>query len=688
MKDKREVLEQIFGYNTFRGGQEPLMDAILDRQDAMGIMPTGAGKSLCYQVPALLLDGVTLVVSPLISLMKDQVGALVQAGVRAAYINSSLTPSQVTQVLENMGYGQYKLVYVAPERLLHDRFLEAVSRVDISLVAVDEAHCVSQWGQDFRPHYLDIPQFIAALPKRPVVAAFTATATDRVRQDIEEFLHLSDPVRAMTGFDRENLYFDVRHGPGRRDAIIHYIQDRPGKSGIVYCLTRKDVEAVCERLNEAGIPATRYHAGLSETERRENQESFQTDERPVMVATNAFGMGIDKSNVAYVLHCGMPKNLESYYQEAGRAGRDGSPATCVLFYAAQDIATNTFFIQMDSEEQREMDPELREALIARDKARLSHMVSYCKTTACLRNHILAYFGEQREDDCGNCANCKQTFAEQDITVEAQKILSCVKRMNERYGKILVAEVLKGKETGKPIEFGLNRLSTYGVLRELTGKRILELIDALVELGYLHITESDIRRGLYPVVKLGSRAKGVLFDGEQVTIRVRNEPERPKKQRRARKRAELEDITLPDATLFERLRGLRTELARLQGVPPYMVFSDATLVEMSEVVPVTEEALLGINGVGGRKLERYGADFLAVLKAHRPEQVPEARSTRTAEKVADTATYLSDKPWGVYENTMLEAQVLGGMSVEEIAAELERPIADVRTRLRELEYDVG
>lgn len=686
MKDKRTVLEKVFGYNAFRGGQEPLIDAILTGQDAMGIMPTGAGKSLCYQVPALLLDGVTLVVSPLISLMKDQVGALVQAGVRAAYINSSLSPAQVTQVLENMSYGQYKLVYVAPERLLHDRFLEAVSRVDISLVAVDEAHCVSQWGQDFRPHYLDIPAFITALPKRPVVAAFTATATDRVRQDIEEFLHLHSPARAITGFDRENLYFEVRRGPGRKEEILRYIQDRPGRSGIVYCLTRKDVEAVCEGLNAAGVPATRYHAGLSDKERQENQERFQTDQRPVMVATNAFGMGIDKSNVSYVLHCGMPKNLESYYQEAGRAGRDGSSADCVLFYTAQDIATNTFFIQMDSEEQREMEPELREALIARDKARLNQMVSYCKTTVCLRKHILAYFGEGREQGCGNCFNCKQTFAEQDITVEAQKILSCVKRMNERYGKTLVAEVLKGKATGKPIEFGLDKLSTYGVLQDLTGRRILDLIEVLVELDYLHITESDIQRGLYPIVKLGPRAKGVLFDGEQVHIKVLDEPKQPKK-RRARKREELEELTLPNADLFEKLRGLRTELARLQGVPPYMVFSDATLVEMSEVVPVTEEALLGINGVGGRKLERYGADFLGILKAHRPEQTPEPKEPTTHKTTTKSVNYLSDKPWGVYENTMLEAQLLGGMSIEEIATELERPVTDIQTRLRELGYEI-
>jgi len=617
-QDKVSILEQVFGYNAFRGGQEPLIDAILRGQDAIGVMPTGAGKSICYQVPALLLPGVTVVVSPLISLMKDQVGNLVQAGVSAAYMNSSLSAGQIDRVLDHLEQGQYKLVYVAPERLLNDRFLQVVSRAEVSLVAVDEAHCVSQWGQDFRPHYLDVAQFIEMLPKRPVVSAFTATATGRVRRDIEDFLGLDDPCRVVTGFDRENLSFEVRHGRGRKDAIVRYVQERPGKSGVIYCLTRKEVDSICQRLNEASILATRYHAGLSDRERQANQDDFQTDERPVMVATNAFGMGIDKSNVSYVLHCGMPKNLESYYQEAGRAGRDGSPADCVLFYSGQDIATNQFFIQMDSDGQREMDAEAREALQERDRARLNQMVSYCKTTACLRGHILSYFGEARMSGCENCSNCKQTFVEQDITVEAQKILSCVKRMDERYGKILVAEVLKGKQKGRVVQFGLDSLSTYGVLRDLTDRRILDLIETLIEMEYLQVTESDIQRGLYPVVMLGSRARGVLFGGEQVSMRVANEPEEPVRKRRAKKRTELAELTLSEtgAGLFEQLRGLRTELAKVQGVPPYMVFSDAALVEMSEVVPTTLTAFLEINGVGQKKLERYGTDFLEVLRRHR------------------------------------------------------------------------
>jgi len=614
--DKLAILEKVFGYKVFRGGQEDLMDAVLSGRDAIGIMPTGAGKSICYQVPALLMDGVTIVVSPLISLMKDQVGSLTQAGARAAYINSSLTDSQVRLVLENVGCGKYKLIYIAPERLLSGRFLEALGRVRVDFVAVDEAHCVSQWGQDFRPSYLDIRRFIDTLPKRPVVAAFTATATRQVRQDIVGLLSLHNPFLITTGFDRANLYFEVRQPTGRADAVLRFVTERPGKSGVVYCLTRKDVESVCERLCAAGVGATRYHAGLGDEERRRNQEAFQADERPVMVATNAFGMGIDKSNVSYVLHCGMPKNLESYYQEAGRAGRDGSPAECVLFFAEKDIATNNYFI-MQNEMQEEMEPELREALLAGDRARLSSMVGYAKTTACLRANILAYFGEVSGENCGNCYNCKHTFVEQDITVEAQKVLSCVKRMDERFGKIKVADVLKGK----PAEPWLMNLTTYGALRELTHKRILDLIGSLVDMGYLQVTEADIRRGLYPMVKLGDKARGVLFGGEQVSMRVAEVPEKPQRKRRTRKRAESDGEMLADESLFEKLRALRAELAREQSVPPYVIFHDTTLAEMSEVVPVTEEEFLEISGVGQVKFGRYGAAFLAVLRAHEGEEQP-------------------------------------------------------------------
>jgi len=621
MKDKFSVLEQIFGYKSFRGGQEPVIDAILSGQDTVGIMPTGAGESLCYQVPALLLEGVTIVVSPLISLMKDQVGSLVQAGVKAAYINSSLSAGQVEKVLENIGAGQYKLVYVAPERLLNERFLQALSNVQIALVAVDEAHCVSQWGQDFRPHYLDIRPFIERLGNRPVVAAFTATATDQVRRDIEEFLQFENPFRITTGFDRENLYFEVQRPARRTDAAVRFVVERSDKSGIIYCLSRKQVEELCDRLCAEGVSATRYHAGLGDEERRINQEKFQADTCSVMVATNAFGMGIDKSNVAYVLHCGMPKNIESYYQEAGRAGRDGMPAACVLFYADKDIMTNTLFIQGNSDLQAETDTALREALLVQDKIRLGNMVSYCKTTSCLRGYILSYFGEalEAERNCGNCFTCKHTFLERDITLEAQKILSCVKRMGERFGKQLLVETLEGKPAGKAVEFGLDRLSTYGILSDLKKKEIFELVNALVDAGYLFVTEQDVRRGIYPVVQLGAKARGVLFHGESVIIRVLEVPEEaPKKSRKGRKKEVLETLTDESASLFEALRALRLAFAKEQGVSAWIIFSDATLIEMTQTVPTTKAEFLDISGVGQTKLERYGEAFLELLRIHSRE----------------------------------------------------------------------
>ena len=698
MRDKFSVLETIFGYKTFRGGQEPLVDAILSGKDALGIMPTGAGKSLCYQVPALILDGLTIVVSPLISLMSDQVRALKQAGVSAAFLNSSLSPAQQTQVFEQLEQGRYRLLYVAPERLMHERFLQVVSKLNVSLVAVDEAHCVSQWGQDFRPSYLDVGRFIAALPARPIVAAFTATATERVQQDIEALLGLRDPFGITTGFDRENLYFEVQRPANRMEAALRFVMKRQNQSGIVYCLTRKEVEQLCERLQKLDIKATRYHAGLSDVERQENQEAFQADTSPVMVATNAFGMGIDKSNVSFVLHCGMPKNLESYYQEAGRAGRDGASAECVLYYGERDIATNTFFIQKESQAQREMDPEQREEIFRQDKERLRQMLSYCKTASCLRRHILTYFGETPVwETCGNCFLCKNTFEEVDITTETQKILSCVKRMREQYGKHMVADTLKGKLPPKAQDFGLEKLSTYGILQNLTKRRILELIDILVDMGYLQITAMDFARGQLPLVKLGEGARSVLFDGEIVMTRVLETAEEEKLVRR--KRTTVEDLA--DTTLFDQLKAVRTRLAREQGVPPYMVFSDAALVDMSERLPRTEAAFLEVSGVGQTKLARYGADFLDVIRAHvgdsgagadelvLTEAKSETAAPKWAAKLVEQAkpTATRENAWGVYANALLEAQVLGGMSLAEIAAEQGRSEEEVRGRLLELGYSV-
>ena len=427
---KEEVLKKYFGYDSFRAGQETLVNGILSGRDTLGIMPTGAGKSLCYQIPALLMSGITLVVSPLISLMKDQVTALNQAGIHAAYLNSSLTPGQYQTALRNLVQGRYKIVYVAPERLLTDSFLWAASQIEISMVSVDEAHCISQWGQDFRPSYLKIPDFVEQLPVRPVVSAFTATATAEVREDIAAILGLQDPVTLVTGFDRKNLFFSVKQPKDKLSSTLAYLTEHSGECGIIYCLTRKTVEEVHNALVGRGFSATRYHAGLSDEERRENQEDFIFDRKEIMVATNAFGMGIDKSNVRYVLHYNMPKNMESYYQEAGRAGRDGLPSECILFYSGQDVVTNQFFIdRMEAAEG--MDEETAALVQERERERLKKMTFYCFTNECLRAYILRYFGEYGDNYCGNCSNCLTQFEEKDVSETARNLIGCVKTARRR-----------------------------------------------------------------------------------------------------------------------------------------------------------------------------------------------------------------------------------------------------------------
>ncbi len=431
-QDKYDILKTYYGYDTFRDGQEELIDGLLNGQDVCGIMPTGAGKSVCYQVPALLLPHVTLVVSPLISLMKDQVRALNQMGVHAAYLNSSLSWNQYKKALAYAKEGRYKIIYVAPERLLTEDFLDFAASTPISLLAVDEAHCVSQWGQDFRPSYLKIPEFVRTLPIRPVIGAFTATATREVREDIIRMLELSDPHVAVTGFDRKNLYFEVRHDKDKYRSIRDYLLAHPDSSGVIYCATRKNVEEVCDRLLADGFRATRYHAGLSDEERRANQEAFTYDDAPIMVATNAFGMGIDKSNVRFVLHYNMPKNMESYYQEAGRAGRDGAKADCILFYSGQDVITNQFFIEQDRDNE-ELTGEALEEVRRQDRERLKKMTFYCHTTDCLRDYMLRYFGEFGSNYCGNCSNCLNTFETIDITELANDLIGCILTSGMRFG---------------------------------------------------------------------------------------------------------------------------------------------------------------------------------------------------------------------------------------------------------------
>nr|WP_326185041.1 DNA helicase RecQ [uncultured Oscillibacter sp.] len=600
---KEEALKTYFGYDAFRGGQEDIIDTLLAGRDALAIMPTGAGKSICYQIPALLLPGITLVISPLVSLMRDQVTQLVQMGVPAAFLNSSLTFKQYLLALDRAKAGRYKIIYVAPERLETEGFRSFAERADISLVAVDEAHCISQWGQDFRPSYLNIPAFVASLPKRPPIGAFTATATPDVKEDIESLLKLEDPLRVTTGFDRENLYFEVQQPDSKKAALLELVKGRPGKCGIVYCATRKNVEEVCGFLRERGVPATRYHAGLEAEERRQNQEDFLYDRAQVMVATNAFGMGIDKSDVRYVIHYNMPKDIESYYQEAGRAGRDGLPASCVLLYSGQDVRTGEFLIT-HSELREGLDARTAETLRERDLQRLRRMTGYCRTRRCLRQYILQYFGEFAPDYCGTCYNCLHNFEEVDVGREARAIVACVEELNQAFGVGLVAETLCGAETEKVRKYHLDRERSYGALSGLTQKEVRERIRFLLDEGVLTLSP-----GQYPVVRLGERAEDIARNGPSLIMKTVRE-ERPAVSRGSAS-AELDG---PAAELFQNLRALRAKIARMQGVPAYVVFTDKTLREMALARPRTMEELRAVSGVGGAKAGRYGKAFLAEIEA--------------------------------------------------------------------------
>lgn len=606
--DKYEVLKQYFGHSAFREGQAELIDAILSGRDVLGIMPTGGGKSLCYQVPALMLEGVTLVISPLISLMKDQVMALKDAGVRAAFINSSLTSAQMQTVYRNIRAGAYKIIYVAPERLDGDGFVSLAHSLRVSLVAVDEAHCISQWGQDFRPSYLRILDFIKKMPRRPVVAAFTATATKRVREDIERILQLQKPLKIVTGFDRPNLNFEVLYPKNKAATLRSLIDARPGQNGIVYCATRKSVESICQELQTVGIQATRYHAGLSDEERRKNQEDFLYDRCSVMVATNAFGMGIDKSNISYVIHYNMPKSLEAYYQEAGRAGRDGERADCLLLYSPGDVQTAKFLIQSSGENEA-LTAEEREAVIEQDIKRLQVMIGYCKTTDCLRGYILGYFGQAHPENCGNCGNCRANFSRQDITAQAQMILSCVKRAYDKLGysvgATLIIHTLAGSTEQRVLELGLDKLSTYGLMKDVSRTQIRAYMEQLEADSYL---EADPVHG---GILLTEKAGAVLFRGESVFMTTRTLLAAEKK-REKKKNAVVEHI---DNSLFETLRALRFQLSQEENVPAYIIFSNATLSDMAAKAPKTMNEFLEVSGVGEVKAERYGKIFMDEIKKY-------------------------------------------------------------------------
>ncbi|MCI5995122.1 MAG: DNA helicase RecQ [Blautia sp.] len=602
---KHEALKKYFGYDTFREGQETLVDGILSGRDVMGIMPTGAGKSLCYQIPALLLPGITLVISPLISLMKDQVSTLNQAGIHAAYLNSSLTPGQYRTAMKYMVNGQYKIIYVAPERLLTEAFINAAKQIEISMISVDEAHCISQWGQDFRPSYLKIPDFVNLLEKRPILSAFTATATREVKEDILALLGLQDPVQLTTGFDRKNLKFLVQQPGNKWQAAREIIETHREECGIIYCLTRKTVEEVCDHLVKSGYSATRYHAGLSDEERRHNQDDFLYDRKQIMVATNAFGMGIDKSNVRYVIHYNMPKNIESYYQEAGRAGRDGLPSECVLLYSGQDVVTNQFFIDK-MEPPEGADDETAAMIREREQERLKRMTFYCFTNECLREYILHYFGEYGSGYCGNCSNCLTQFEEKDVTEIAARLIGCVKESSWAFGLVAIADAVHGSRNAKILRGGLAENPYYGSCSEVPLHQLRQIMNHLVMQGYLTIA------GEYRTIQLTDTSDEIL-NGRPVfmkTARERPKPAAGTKEKKISVSAGQQDI---DRGLFEKLRALRLEIARQEKVPPYIVFSDKTLVQMCILKPQDRTEMLRVSGVGEMKYAKYGERFLEVLR---------------------------------------------------------------------------
>ena len=632
VQQAQAALKEYFGYETFRPGQAGVVEAILDSRDTLAVMPTGAGKSICYQVPGVILEGLALVVSPLVSLMGDQVRALLDAGIRGAFLNSSLTPAQQETVLGRAAGGAYQIMYVAPERLADERFLTFAQNTSIPLVAIDEAHCVSQWGQDFRPSYLTIGDFIASLPKRPAVAALTATATERVRADIVRLLDLRDPYQIVTGFDRPNLHFGVERMESKRKMawIAAYALEHGGDSGIIYCSTRKETDSVHSALVAAGIKAARYHAGMAASARQESQRAFIADDAPVMVATNAFGMGIDKSNVRYVFHHNMPGSIEAYYQEAGRAGRDGEPSTCMLLWNDADVTTRRFFVEQDSQNS---ELSVEEAAIVRASQRrlLEAMVGYCRTTACLRHYRLNYFGEEEgrvdegaaagdtallapEVGCGNCSNCEGSFESEDVTETARAVMRCVKELRGRFGKGLVVDTLRGSKSAKVLDMKLDECVSYDTLDTPAGQ-VKEIIELLVAGNYLAISD-----GSYPLLGLGVRAREAAEESFVFTMKRIVRSVKPAKEKKASKGGKVfggssaaEEAAVSEP-LFERLRVLRKRIADDTKVPPYIVFSDATLRAMCVARPTSSDEFLAVSGVGATKLERYGEAFLAEIAA--------------------------------------------------------------------------
>lgn len=602
-----ETLKTYFGYDTFREGQEKIVEAILTNRDVLAIMPTGAGKSICYQIPALILPGITLVISPLISLMQDQVKALNDAGIHAAFINSSLTENQISKALYLAASGRYKIIYVAPERLENYEFLEFARNVEISMVTVDESHCISQWGQDFRPSYLKIVEFVKNLPKRPIVSAFTATATEEVKNDILCTLSLADPEVVITGFDRKNLYYSVENIRRKDEFIMEYIEKHPTESGIIYCATRKNVDNLFELLFKRGVPVTRYHAGLTNETRKKNQDDFIYDRTPVIIATNAFGMGIDKSNVRYVIHYNMPQSMENYYQEAGRAGRDGENSQCILLFSLQDVMIDRMLL--DNKDFSDVDEEDEYLIRQRDIRRLQTMEGYCKTTGCLRNYILEYFGEKTSGPCDNCGNCHREYHEVDMTAEAKWVVNCVAETRGRYGLTIVLGTLMGAKRARLRELRTDQYKSYGALSGHSEAELRTLISQMTEMGYLYQTQEK-----YSVLKLGNITP--LKDANtRVIMRTyeEKEPDKKKKIQKAVRKRSTDALTSAGYDLFEVLRKLRLEIAKEESMPPYIIFSDKTLIDMCVKKPSDEEEMLNVSGVGANKLKKYGQRFLEEIQ---------------------------------------------------------------------------
>ena len=594
-----QILKTYFGYSSFREGQEELINTILSGRDALAIMPTGAGKSLCYQVPALLLPGITLVISPLISLMQDQVKSLNEAGIHAAYINSSLTEGQINKALSFAAKGVYKIIYVAPERLETASFLAFALHTPISMVTVDEAHCISQWGQDFRPSYLKIINFVEQLSGNPVLSAFTATATEVVKNDIARILKLKNPNIIITGFDRKNLYYQVEHLTGKQKDtfILNYIENHPNESGIIYCATRKNVDTLYEKLLKQGISVTRYHAGMNTDVRKKSQDDFIYDRVQIVIATNAFGMGIDKSNVRFVIHYNMPQSMENYYQEAGRAGRDGEPASCILLFSTQDVMISKMLL--GSKDFEGMNLAEMEQVRHQDARRLQLMEGYCMTTSCLRNYILEYFGESTEHPCDNCGNCHQEFTEMDMTQDAKWVIGCISEMHGRYGQALVIGTLLGSKKARLREIGATSYNCYGMLKNRTESDLRLLISQMVQMGYIVQTEGE-----YSVLKVGNIEE---LQRKNAQIMVKKFKEKEKISAAKNRKNPYTNTYL--SALFEALRQLRLQIAKEESVPPYIVFADKTLIDMCEKLPQNEEEMLDVSGVGQNKLKKYGQRFL-------------------------------------------------------------------------------